>query len=226
MILVNMKNNNNKKIKYTEFKQLSSQVSSLNFQRIPFMRTKFPCCIYILQRGCTLHVIMKYAILCFHPFSRLKRDYARIHNRWSKRKRRKRSPKNRWRNRVSNFRSFRTQFVQIGWSAFVSFEWPGIGMKNGGNSFVEEVTRSWQAFCMIESSTSVLEEEDSSYPRAIFKGCAPFYTSTIFSFFGALLTKDMLEKLGYFNLLLSLIEIVSLKLQRYFLSIDINNNNQ
>lgn len=52
----------------------------------------------------------------------------------------------------------------------------------------KEVTRSWQAFCMIESSTSVLRgrSRKTPYPRAIFKGCAPFNTPTIFSFLDAL----------------------------------------
>lgn len=53
------------KFKLTEFKQLIFAYSSLNFQRIPFIRTKFLRCMYFAT---WMHMIMKYAILCFHPF--------------------------------------------------------------------------------------------------------------------------------------------------------------
>lgn len=127
----------------------------------------------------------------FRPHLKPIHVYARIRKWWSKKNRKwKRSPK---------------IYEAIAFQIFDDFAYTG-SSKSVGAISSERLVSPWKMRKFVSSVKEVTrnrhsawlnlrracsrwkEKEDSSYPRAMFKGCAtPFYTSTIFSFFGALL---------------------------------------
>lgn len=136
-----------------------------------------------------MDAIMKYAILCFHSFDHTWNRYTftrefvnggrrgtgsgNVHQKYTRQSR-------------SKFSTISSKSVGAISSERLVSPWK---MRKFVSS-VKEVTRNrHSAWLNLRRACSRWKEkEDSSYPRAMFKGCAtPFYTSTIFSFFGALL---------------------------------------